>query len=73
MTNNGYEIKVSLQYSNPKDAFLYTVLGVDSFGRCVVWTYNTQVKGFSNGDYFTMGDTHENLKSAMGCFIKRVR
>jgi hypothetical protein len=70
--NAGYTIIGSMQWPNPLDAFLETVIGVNEFGACVVWTYNGQSKGYSNGQYFTVDDALVNRASAWAYFKTQV-
>lgn len=71
--NSGYQIIGSMRYPNPLDTMLETVMGVNEFGACVVWTYNAQSNGYSNGQYFTMDDAVTNRLKANEYFEQTVR
>lgn len=70
--NAGYTIVASVQFPNPLDSKLFTVMGVNEFGACVVWTYNLEFGGFCNGQYFTCDDTLMNRVKAWEYFKTQV-
>lgn len=56
----GFEIKAARNYSNNRgDEHLFVVLGQREDGEeYVIWTYNSQTEGFTNGKYI-----HKKTKS----------
>lgn len=60
------------QFPHAADNFLFTVLIHLNSGGYVVWTYNSETGGFSNGSYFFNGDDRDNHAKALLEFTRRV-
>jgi len=67
------------QYSHPGDAFLFLVL-IEQDHNFVIWTYNAQVTGFSDGHYFHFypdiffgrPDRRHAFSEALACYKYRL-